>query len=503
MSKVKNLLMFILVSVTIINSQQNGNPQQNIPENEIGIIVNEFISVINSADSISVVKFVNKYLKEDLGGIGAEKWSSEDYIELLRNLKTQGGIFSPVNVQKSNSDDYLAVFFQTSNSQKLAGIEFIKNKNRNSLRSLEVHAMQMPSAPYKWPAEKLDADGIAAAIDQKVEKDAEAGLFSGVVLVAKNGKIILQQPYGYADNEKGIYNTNDTRFHTGSVGKMITAVAAAQLVEKGKLRYSDKIGDILPDYPNKAAAAKVTVHDLLTHTSGIADPFELGRRQPDKHYVTPEVNLPLFADAELKMEPGAYHSYSNGNYTVLAAIIEKTSGLSFEQYLQDHIFKPAGMSFGSPGSYSKYPMAVRYSYSKRQDPLALANPVRVAEPKKELQFEYSGYCNGYLTADDLYKFLYALREGVLVSDEMTEIITSGKVSVGENGPAKYAYGFYDMTMWGTNIRGHSGGGSNSGIGADAEMVWNNDYYVIVLGNCDIDKVRPIALSICRFLGQQE
>ena len=148
-------------------------------------------------------------------------------------------------------------------------------------------------------------------------------------------------------------------------------------------------------------------------------------------------------------------------------------------------------------------LATRYSHDIVNDPLSLKPETPVSDPSNDIQLEYSGFCNGYLTAEDVYKFLYSLKEGKLVSAKMVEEITSGKVSVDGGSPVKYAYGFYDANMWGVNFRGHSGGGGNSGIGAEAEILWSKDYYVIVLGNCDLDKVRPITFSVVRFLGNQQ
>lgn len=502
---IKNITLMLIFSFTVIAQPQQeavSFKENIIPENNLGIIINTFISVINSSNNDSVSKFVDEYLNKDLGSVGGKNWSSEKYLVMLKNLMQDGGLINPVDVRKSNDENYLAVIFEITKNEKPIGIEFIKNKDENTLRSLEVHVLGMQNKPYQWPNEKLDEKGIANAIDEKVQKDFEDGLFSGNVLIAKGDKIILEKPYGYANIERQILNNNKTRFHTGSLGKMITATAIAQLVEKGKLNFSDTLGAILKDYPNREAAKEVTIHELLTHTSGVADPFELGRRKPGVDYSTPKSNLPLFADSKLTMKPGSHHSYSNGNYAVLAAIVEEISGMTFEYYIEENIFKPAGMKVSYPKEYKDLPRAIRYSHSSENDPLALKPLTPVADLENDIQFEYSGYSNGYLTAEDVYKFLYALKEGKLVSKEMVETITTGKVFVEEGAPVKYAYGFYDADMWGVKMRGHSGGGGNSGIGADAEMLWNNDYYVIVLGNCDLEKVRPISFSIARFLGNQ-
>lgn len=502
---ITNITLMLIFSLAVIAQPQQdimSSKENIIPENALGKIINTFISVINSSSADSVSKFVNEYLNKDLGSVGGKNWSSEKYLLLLQNLMLDGGLINPVDVRKSNDENYLAVIFKITKTEKPIGIEFMKNKDDNTLRSLEVHVLGMQSKPYQWPSEKLDEERIAIAVDEKVQMDFENGLFSGNVLIAKGDKIILEKSYGYANIEKQIMNNSKTRFHTGSLGKMITATAIAQLVEKGKLKFSDTLGSILKDYPNHDAAKEITVHELLTHTSGVADPFELGRRKPGVDYSTPKSNLPLFADAELTMKPGSHHSYSNGNYAVLAAIVEEISGMNFENYIEENIFKPAGMKIGYPKEYKDLQRAIRYSHSTENDPLALKPVTPVVDLENDIQLEYSGYCNGYLTADDVYKFLHSLKENRLVSKEMVEMLTTGKVSVEEGMPVKYAYGFYDANMWGANLRGHSGGGGNSGIGADAEMLWDNDYYIIVLGNCDLEKVRPISFSIARFLGNQ-
>jgi CubicO group peptidase (beta-lactamase class C family) len=386
--------------------------------------------------------------------------------------------------------------------KKIIGIEFHQQQNAESLRFIELHPMNPPSAPYQWQEKKMDVREIASAVDARVRFEADKDEFSGTVLIAKYDSVLFKKSYGYRDRSRQLRNTNDTRYHTGSIGKMITAVAIGQLVEQGKLSFGDTLGNILHQYPNKEAASKVTVHELLTHTSGIQDPFELGRRKEGELYSTPASNFPLFADAPLTMTPGDHHSYSNGNFAVLAAIVEERSGETFEHYLNEHIFTPAGMKCADLSTYKQLPRAASYTHVPLKDPLGIEerSPARPLESDPE--FEYSGFSNTYMTADDVFHFLLALRQGKLCSLEMVDQLTTGKVFIEKGMPFKYGYGFYDATMWGTTMRGHSGGGSNSGIGAEAEMVWDKNYYVVVLGNYDLEVVRPLTFSIVRFLGKQ-
>lgn len=106
----------------------------------------------------------------------------------------------------------------------------------------------------------------------------------------------------------------------------------------------------------------------------------------------------------------------------------------------------------------------------------------------------------YLTGEDLFRFLRALRGHRLLGAEMTERLVSGKVEIGPGAPIKYAYGFYDIPVGGLRMRGHSGGGMSSGLGAHVEMLWESDYTLIVLGNYDLEQdVRPLTLRLARFL----
>src|SRR4030095_10641297 len=144
--------------------------------------------------------------------------------------------------------------------------------------------------------------------------------------------------YGLADKKQNIPNRIDTTFNLGSCNKMFTALAIAQLAEKGKLSFDDVVAKHLPDYANKDIAAKVTLHHLLTHTSGLGFyPFTHGSK-------TPEGILKFFVDKPLAFEPGARMQYSNAGFVVLGLIIERVSGKNYYDYIRENIYQPAGMS---------------------------------------------------------------------------------------------------------------------------------------------------------------
>ena len=185
---------------------------------------------------------------------------------------------------------------------------------------------------------------IAKELAAFLEKAAAANAFSGAVLLSKNGQPIFKQAYGLANQNANSLNNLETKFNIGSMNKMFTAVAVAQLAERGKLSFDDTISKHLPDYPNQAIAAKVTIHQLLTHTSGMGNyQNEKYLAQLDKMRTVGDL-LTLFVNEPLAFEPGAKWQYSNSGYVVLGAIIEKVSRQSYFDYVKEHIFKPAGMS---------------------------------------------------------------------------------------------------------------------------------------------------------------
>ena len=168
--------------------------------------------------------------------------------------------------------------------------------------------------------------------------------FNGAALVAENGKVVYKGGFGMANMEWNIPNTPDTKFRLGSITKQFTATAILQLVEQGKIKLDGKLSDYLPDY-RKDVGDRVTIHHLLTHTSGIpsytSQPgfFENVSRNPYK--VADFVKKHTSGD--LEFEPGSKFSYNNSGYFLLGAIIERVTGKSYEQVLKENIFDPAGM----------------------------------------------------------------------------------------------------------------------------------------------------------------
>ena len=199
-------------------------------------------------------------------------------------------------------------------------------------------------APTSTPTEP-DRSTVAGEIGAGIKELAAQGRFSGALLVAQEGEPILKQAYGQADRALDLPNQVDTKFNLGSMDKMFTAVAIMQLVEQGRLALDDVIADHLPDYPNQEVANAVTIHHLLTHTSGLGDYSESDRYKAVHDQIRSlEDYVPLFVDTPLEFEPGEQFLYSNSGFIVLGLIIEEVTGQSYYDYVRLNIFEPSGMT---------------------------------------------------------------------------------------------------------------------------------------------------------------
>ena len=180
-------------------------------------------------------------------------------------------------------------------------------------------------------------------IDELISDYAAYGKFNGSILVAEEGKVIYKKGFGMANMEWEIPNQADTKFRIASITKQFTAMLIVQLASENKLDLHVPISTYLPDYPKKNAD-RITIHHLLTHTSGIPefDDF-VNYRDIERNRHHPEEMMDIFAEGELQFTPGESYSYTNPGYVILGVIIEKITGKSYQEALQDRIFTPLEM----------------------------------------------------------------------------------------------------------------------------------------------------------------
>jgi CubicO group peptidase (beta-lactamase class C family) len=331
---------------------------------------------------------------------------------------------------------------------------------------------------------------IASELGMYLEKLVAEDRFSGTVLLARNGKPFFQRAYGMANKNRQIRNGADTGFNLGSMNKMFTAVAIAQLAERGKLSFSDTVEKHLRDYPNKPIAGKVTIHHLLTHTSGMGDYLnEKFYARLDQMKTVSDL-MPLFANDPLSSEPGESWDYSNAAFAVLGLIIEKASGQNYFDYVKQHVFKRAGMTNTDfyerdqdvPNRAMGY---MRVNAKGEPDPEA---PRRENISTRPARGSPAG--GAYSTVNDMLKFQIALRHNKLLSQKYSEIVTTGKVKVPPGWPMhEYGYGFTISVINGRRIVGH--GGTSLGVAGKFEMYPELGYTVVVLSNYELPAIMPV------------
>lgn len=316
--------------------------------------------------------------------------------------------------------------------------------------------------------------------------EADGQRFAGAVLVCRGDERLLAEAYGQADRERGIPNELSTRFRNGSITKMFTGVAVGRLIQAGLVDPAAPVGTYLTDYPNREVATKVTIHHLLTHTGGTGDyltPEYLERRLQLR---TIADYLQMFGERGPLFEPGSAYDYSNYGFVLLGAVIEQVSGQTYYDYVDDHVFAPAGMTrSGALPEDTVTDLAVGYTEA-----------FGAAGVNTEI-LPYRGTpagC-GYTTVEDLCRFATALQGHRLLDAEHTALVTTAKLNAGWDGRC-VGYGFFDRTVHGVRSIGHAGGAP--GMSGKLTVYPDSGHVVAVLANAD----PPVAPQVSEFLGHR-
>ena len=440
------------------------------PDTAIGREFASLVAAINSHDPDTLLAHFEQYGLADR----AEGMAAMTFL----TTKTWGEVV--VHRFDDATETRLTALVETTLGEEWLTIHLERDGER-----IGVDLVPAEPLPGTLPAGPLDDAELAAEMAHYVDKLADAGVFSGAVLIARNGTEIVTTASGLADLENGEPNTAGTRFNLGSMNKMFTSVAIGQLVDAGTVAFTDTISKHLPDYPSEVAA-NVTIHHLLTHTSGLGDFFGPGYDREKESLHTLEDYLPLFVDEPLRFEPGARHEYSNAGFIVLGLIIEAVTGRDYFDHVREQVYAPAGMdatdAFERDAAVPD--RAIGYTVRLPMDPANLTIADVLADPEPNDFFlapRGTSAGGGYSTVGDLLRFDQALREAKLASPDTIATLIEGKVNVPRPG-VKYAYGFEDDRSGTERIVGHGGGAP--GISGKLDMYWDLDATVIALGNHD-------------------
>lgn len=324
----------------------------------------------------------------------------------------------------------------------------------------------------------LEGQGSGDQLEQFVDRLASENLLSMSVAVVRDDEVLLAKGYGLADREHGIPNTSSTMFRIASVTKQFTAMAIMILQEDGLLQVRDPVGKYMPDLPD--SWKPLTIHQLLTHTSGLMHSWALpafGQRMAEVRSFRDVIRD--FYDQPLQFEPGQGYGYSGLGYFLLARLIEDVSGQTYEAFLRARIFDPLGMNDTGgdrPGpSADRRARAYGFTENEYREAPTVHWPIM------------TGGGNLYSTVEDMAQWDRALRRHELITDSSYEALYTPE-------RANYAYGWFVRTNNGRKVIEHSGG--VQGFTSFIARYPDAGVSVIVLSNLGVG-VGPVAHAIAR------
>lgn len=311
--------------------------------------------------------------------------------------------------------------------------------------------------------------------------------FNGSALVSMNGKAIYKKSFGYSNYEWNVKNEPDTKFNIGSCTKQFTAALIMILVQENKLSLGDNISKYIPEYPTDKGT-KITIHNLLSHTSGIPEYYFLPQVQ-DLIFKdnSPDEFIKNFRDLELEFEPGSKMKYSNSGYYVLGKIIENITGKSYSEALKEKIFQPLLMLNSGVIDNSRVLKNKAYGYIRINDTINVAP-----------YFNPSGAFSAgaiYSTVEDLLKWQNSLQSYTILSKEGIDKMT-------KPGLSRYGYGFAIMNVTLENgetkiLFGHEG--QIFGFRSLIQIFKEDNSSVILLDNNQNTELGKMAKEIRTFL----
>jgi len=449
-----------------------------LPNTPAGKRLREVIDVINAEDQAKTKKFV----AESMTPAFRDAFPLAEHLTVFNDVfNATGGVefYSVRQYDKPRGEGELVGIVRTKIGDSWRGIIVgVEPDPPHRIATLNF-APARPPSDLPDAGKKLTQAELVEELKQYLDKVVKGDLFSGTVLLAKNGDVLFRGAYGQANRDFDASNRVDTKFNLGSMNKMFTAVAIAQLAERGKLSYDDPISKCLStDWLPGEVADKVTIRHLLTHTSGLGSYFNDKFMNSSRAlYRKVDDYKPLVADEKPAFEPGTRWAYSNTGFLLLGAVIEKVTGESYFDSVRDNVFKPAGMTGTDSYELDRVNPNLAVGYSKVAD--------ETGTHWKNNLFEHvikgGPAGGGYSTVEDLLKFDQAMRANKLVKKETADLMWTPTPQSRADGPG-YGFGFGVSGEPGNRMVGHTGG--FPGINSRLDMYLDKGVTVAVMSNYD-------------------
>jgi len=323
------------------------------------------------------------------------------------------------------------------------------------------------------------SQNLEVRIDSLIQKEIDKNGPGGVFLVSKGGVPVYRKAFGKSNLELDVDMNPENVFQIGSLTKQFTSIAILMLVEQGKINLDDEITKFIPDYPTQEQS--ITIHNLLTHTSGIKDYTSMGSiMKIAKNDLTPAEIIDFFKNEPMDFKAGDKYKYNNSGYAILGFIIELISGMTYEEFIEINIFQRIGMNSSRYASDKEIVKNRAYGYHKRDE---FTN-------KRYISLNLP-YASGSLMScvDDMLLWQKAIKNNLLISTSTIEKAFT-KYTLNNGEFFTYGYGWHLKEIEGTPSREH--GGSIFGFKAMGVYLPDEDIYVIGLSNCDC--ISPTQLS---------
>jgi CubicO group peptidase (beta-lactamase class C family) len=489
MRKFVYVLLLLFLTFQMAVAQQPGevsfHDESVMPTGMKGERIEAVITTVNANDPDRVREFMEKHCTERF-----RKFASMDrHIDVFLNLyqETGGMDFHSIRTYVPERKGETVVILKDRNfGSWRAFVMRLDEKNDSLISRLSFTIARTPSNVKE---SALNEGQFLQNIKDVMEELSKKKVFSGTLLIAKGDKILMTFVGGEASKRFHAPNNIDTKFNLGSMNKMFTATSIMQLVEKGRLSLDDPISKYVDEtWLPAEITSKITIHHLLTHTSGLGSYFNetymKGSRELFRHV---DDFKPLVTGEKLAFEPGKRFRYSNTGMLLLGVVIESVTGGSYFDYIRKNIYEPAGMT-DSDSYEMDYPvenLAIGYSRD-RNSPYGWQNNLY----KHVIKGGPAG--GGFSTVKDLHRFAQAIQTGKLVTQE--SLNKMWKDHAGEY----YGYGFSVEEGPNGKVVGHGGG--FDGINSNLDIYLDKGYIVAVMSNYD-NGASPIAQKIGQLLAR--
>ena len=476
--RIRNLTLSLLFNIITLTLTAQNTTNFEWPENEITPIFKEFLTAYNTNDLKKLQAFTKKHYEKDFIK-SAAYWPS---------VFADFGQIKPFQVAKEwEKKNRLAIWFQGKNTKGWVMIMLRMNNDNTKIMGKSVMRGERPSGDLP-PYTPISSDEMNPYLKSYLKKLHKLDRFSGSVLVAKGSTILFEQTYGKSNKKLNKNNDSNTSFNIASTTKTFGAVAIAKLEEQGKLKFTDPISKFIPGYP-KDIANQVTIHHLLTHTSGIEiddyKPFNLDARKAKSinDLVKSQIKHidSMNEDRRKNFKVLNEYDYSNENFALLGAIIERASGMSYAKYIEQNIFEPLNMknSFADIHKVSNHQnKAIGYTYKDTE-----ANFIGGTRHENGGVGSFLAPAGGiYSTTRDLYTYFKAINNHTIINKETQELLHKKQVEIYVNEDVSFHYGYgFSVSRKGKLVTiGH--GGVYPGVGSRFEYYPETGHYVIILSN---------------------